>query len=430
MRFALAASLLLIAAAPAPNAVRPSVFPAAVTTKLANGAVIVSQSSADTPLANAQVFLPAGSGQQSFAKAGIAGVTAALVLASPVERGTSLSQVARELGAALSYTIDPQDTRFSFECKASDLPRLLADFATALRSPDPANLGPVRHAALQAATDAIADPATTAFGMIRESTFSGTAYARLDQGTPASLQAITPADVAAFAGQYRHGPGTAVALSGNITPDVVSAATAAFGDFAAAPAERVATPAPSARTRELVAHRDVSAPWVAIGYVAPSQYSTDFAAMLVIETLLGRGADPETFAVGSDAALPEDFVGGYYQFEAQPGLFIEFFNGANIDKDLHDLDDGIVRLRGTLLPSDLLAQAKYAALGDYLTSVASLDDQSWLLGRSVLSPQGAAFENVLAARIASVTPADVQRVARRYLSSQTIAVVLPNGGGQ
>ena len=124
---------------------------------------------------------------------------------------------------------------------------------------------------------------------------------------------------------------------------------------------------------------------------------------------------------------PEDFVGGYYQYEAQPGLLIEFYNGINVDRDLHNLEDGVGRLRGTQLSSDLLQRAKSLAQGEFLTSVATLGDQAWLLGRSVQSPAGAGFENALPARIAAVTAADVQRVARKYLASQTIAVVLPNG---
>ncbi len=427
-RAALTIALMLGCVQRAPAAAGP--FPDAAVTSLSNGAIVAAQTSPDTPLVDVQMFLPAGAAQQTFAKAGVAGVTASLVLATPVERGVSLSQAASALGASLTYTIDPSDTRFSIECKAADLPRLLGDLAAAARAPDAVNLEPVKKAAIATARKAISDPAMTAFAMIRESRFAGTAYARLDQGTPTSLQSIGAADVAAFAAAYRHGPGTTVALVGDVTPEALAAAKSAVADFSSKPGIALATPSATTRTQELVAHRDVTAPWVAVGYTAPSQYSADFPAMLVIESLLGRGADTHALAYGSGSSVPEDFVGGFYQFEAQPGLFIEFFNGANIDKDLHDLDDGIVRLRGTTLPSQLLTTARSAALGTYLTSARALDDQSWLLGRAALSPQNAGFENALAARIGSVSAADVQRVARRYLASQTIAVVLPNGVGQ
>ena len=70
-----------------------------------------------------------------------------------------------------------------------------------------------------------------------------------------------------------------------------------------------------------------------------------------------------------------------------------------------------------------------AAEGTFLTSVATLDDQSWLLGRSALSPSGTAFENQLPKRIAAVTAADVRRVAQKYLGTQLLALVSPNQVG-
>jgi predicted Zn-dependent peptidase len=152
--------------------------------------------------------------------------------------------------------------------------------------------------------------------------------------------------------------------------------------------------------------------------------------MLVVEALLGRGGDVHAFSYGPDFTPPDDFLGGYYQYEALPGSLIEFYSGANVDQDLHDLADGIARLKASPLPPDLLDRAKRTALGSLLTSVTTIDDRSWLLGRAALSPTGAAFENALPAAVAAVSANDVQRVARTYLTTQTLAVVLPSSTGQ
>jgi predicted Zn-dependent peptidase len=47
----------------------------------------------------------------------------------------------------------------------------------------------------------------------------------------------------------------------------------------------------------------------------------------------------------------------------------------------------------------------------------------------VQSPSGIAFENQLPERIKAVTPADVRRVAQKYLGTQTLALVSPNQVG-
>ena len=264
-----AAALALVAAAPAVDhsatAAPTGPFPSATRIAASNGVAIVSQFSADTALVDAQVFLPAGSAQQSSASAGVAAVTAAMVMQTPVERGDNLTTIAQRLGATVGYTIDPQATRFSIECKAADLPRILSDMASAVDKPDGGRFESARAAALEAANKAIKDPALTAYAMIREGTFAGTAYGRPDGGGPTSLASLTPADALAFAAQYRHGASTVVALTGNVTPNVLAAAQTAFGSFPSTGAPPPQIPRPVTKTRQFVAHRDIAAPWVAVG---------------------------------------------------------------------------------------------------------------------------------------------------------------------
>jgi len=424
-----AGSIAIVAAALGVMAVAgPQTVPTATMEKLPNGIIVATQGSAETPIVSVNVFLPAGAAQQPPGRGGIAALTAAVVLGTRVDGGKTLSQTASDAGASLSYTIDPENTRFSIECKADDLPRMMAGLGAALRAPDATALPEARKAALQSARDAIADPSLTVYAMVRQSEFAATGYAMLDQGSPTALTAITASDVEAFAAQYRHGHGTVVALTGDVTPAGSDAVRSAFAGFAPNEAPHGAAP-PKIRANELVAHRAVAAPWVAVGFSVPSQFSSDFPVMLVIEALLGRGGDVHSFSYGSDAQLPAGFVGGYYQYEAEPGMLVEFYNGADIFNELRTLNTGVSRLRSSTLPAALVGEAKSTAEGTFLTSIATLDDQSWLLGRSALSPSGVAFENQLAARIKAVTPADVRRVAQKYLGTQTLALVSPNQVG-
>jgi predicted Zn-dependent peptidase len=57
--------------------------------------------------------------------------------------------------------------------------------------------------------------------------------------------------------------------------------------------------------------------------------------------------------------------------------------------------------------------------------VSTLGDAAWLLGRSATSPDGPNFENLVPVRIAHVSAADIQRVARHYLSGEILGIVLP-----
>jgi zinc protease len=424
---------LLLAAAPAPNKPLPDLsFAPATQVKLQNGVIIASQPSADVPLVGVQVFMPEGLVQQPAGKAGIASVTASLVLQTKVEGSATLSQTVAQAGGSVSYTLDPLDTRYYLECREHDFARLFHDLRVALGHPDLAQLAAERTRALAGANALTNNPLEAAYAMIRQVRYHGTGFALPDQGSSVTLAGVSRADVNAYVASYMRGSGTIIALEGAVTQPLIDTASHEFEGLPATPPAPVPSPNPVVRMHQIVAHRSVSAPWVAVAYEAPSQYSSDFATMLVIEALLGSGGDVHAFNYTSNELAPQDFIGAYYQYEASPGSMIVFLGGANenLDQSVRDLETGVARLRGDHIENTLIAEARKTALGDYFLSVTRFDDLAWLLGRAAASPEGVAFENNLPTRIMSVSPADIQRVARRYLTKETIAIVLPQTARQ
>lgn len=420
------AAILLLGAAQAPNTVVRSFAPA-TEQKLPNGVVIASQPSNDMPLVGAQIFLPAGLAQQPTDKAGVAAIAAALVLETPVEGSTTLIDAVTNAGGSISYTLDPLDTRFYLECRDADFPRLLHDFRMAVWNPDVTRIEIQRSKTLDAAHSLTQNPIEVAYAMVRQINYSGNGFALPDQGSALTIARLSRADVGTFATSYRRGSGTVVALEGAVNQAALDAAAREFGVFSAGAANMASVPKRVDRMHQVVAHRSVPAPWIAVAYQAPDQYSSDFATMLVIEALLGGAGDVHSFAFSSAAPVPDDYVGAYYQYEVTPGSMIVFLGGdtANLDQSVRDLETGIARLRGATLATPLIDEAKRSALGDYYLGATTLSEQAWLLGRSVGSPDGLAFENLIPQRILAVKAGDIQRVARRYFTKETIAIVLP-----
>ena len=414
-----------LGAAPRPPAT--SFAPAAVL-ELTNGVKIVSQPSADGKLVGAQIFLPAGLSQQPVEKAGIAAIAAALVLETPVEGQQTLIDVAQGLGATASYTLDPADTRFYIEASSADLPRLLHDLRSALRHPALSQLRAEQAKALASADEMTKSPLEAAYAMVRRARYEGTGFAFPDAGSALSIANISSADLQTYLSSAQRGNGTVIALAGAVGVDTLDAAKREFGDFTPGVAAATMPAARSVdRTREIVAHRNVPSPWIAVGYSAPNQYSADFPAMLVVEALLGPGGDVHALAFASNTTAPTEYLGAYYQYEAQPGSLVVFLDGesASVDQAVRDLQTGVARLRGQNLPPTLVDEAKQLALGNYYLSATDLSQLAWLLGRSAVSPEGVQFENTLPQRIAGVSAADIRRVAQRYLSKETVAIVLP-----
>jgi predicted Zn-dependent peptidase len=434
-----AAWIALTGAAPS---VPKASFQAAAMERLANGTTIVSQATGGRLVA-AEVVVPAGLAQQTSANAGVAGVTAALVLRTHIDGGASLADAASRVGATVSYTLDPFDTRFYLEAQPAQFAVLLRGLVKAIGAPDAGELAKVRSAALSSAAADGSSPAIAALDMLRQVTYSGTGYAYPDAGRQVSLSKLTPSSVSLFAAQYHLGPGTIVALEGAVDDAVLGAVRAAFNQVAPSDARGASTPignghvadqsrAPLPRGHEVVTHRSVSAPWVAVGYPAPGMYAKDYPVMLVIQALLGRGGDVHSFSLGSDNSLPSEFVGAYYQYEAQPAMLAVFLNGSDssVDGAVRDLQNAVNRMKGSALPDSIIDHGRRLAMGQYYTSVSSLADAAWLLGRAASSPDGLNFENLVPDRIAHVSPADVQRVARRYLTGEILGIVLPQTSPQ
>ncbi len=434
-----AAWLALIGAAPA---VPASSFQTATMERLPNGTTIVSQPTGGALVA-AEVVVPAGLAQQTAANAGVAGITAQLVLKTPIDGGASLSDAAAQVGATVTYTLDPLDTRFYLEAQPTQFGRLLHGLVAAINAPDLRGFSAARSAALSSASTAGAGPAIAALDMLRQVTYSGTGFAYPDAGRQISLSKLTASDVSTFALLYRQGIGTVVALEGVVDSTVLGAVRSEFGKisapgirvhlFSSANAQVSTKAQPlSPRGHEIVTHRAVSAPWVAVGYPAPGMYASDYPVMLVIEALLGRGGDVHSFSLGSANSLPDEFAGAYYQFEAQPGMLAIFLNGSDtsVDTAVRDLQAAVNRLRSTTLSDAIVDHGRRLAVGQYFASVSTLGDAAWLLGRSATSPDGPNFENLVPVRIAHVSAADIQRVARHYLTGEILGIVLPQTSTQ
>lgn len=425
--------LALIGASPS---VPATTFPAATQAKLPNGVSIVSAATGGA-LVGASITVPGGLAQQSAANSGIADVAARLVLSTPIENGVALADSATSRGATVTFTLDPNDTRFYLEAQKAQFPAMLHDLVSAIAMPGLSNLSAARAAAISAATTENSGPAAAAMSMVRQATYAGTGYAYPEAGRILSLQSLTPADVSTWAAGYRHGSGIVIALDGAVDDSIVSAARSEMSRLGGSAAAGSQTPVSdrgvvpaSARGAEIVTHRDVAAPWVAVGYRVPDMYSSDFPAMLVIEALLGQGGDVHAFSYGSESSLPDEYVGAYYDYQAQPGLLAIFLNGsdANVDGSVRDLQSAIARLRGSPLPDVVVDHGRRLAVGSYFTGVQGLDDAAWLMSRAAATADGTAFENLVPVRIAQVTATDVQRVARRYLTGEVVGVVLPQTG--
>lgn len=388
-----------------------------------------AQNDAGAQLVGLDVVIGAGTARQTTAQNGLAALTAQTLLFSKLD-GTRLVDRITADGGSVDFTVDPGVVHFALELLPSALGPVSADLARVLASPDTSagTVNAAREALGTRIDDDERNPVTVGVEMLRSSYYSGTAGAP-SFGTRASLAQLSPADVAAFyAAHYVRGDAFATA-TGHVDDATGAAVNAVIG---ALPAGTEAPPVVKAQPfgaepKRLVTSREIGVPFAFIGFAAPAMNDPDFAAMLVLRSLL------DDIAARQTPVTPATFQRGInvvYAYDVKPATFTVAINGSELDPTA-----GLTVLQAILktavtkpLAADVIKRYRETARGEWALEAQTLIDQAWQIGAAVNEGADPAAAQSVAAAIDKVTPADVQSLAKRYLLHYTVALVLPRRG--
>ncbi len=428
------AAVLMLASVPtAVLAAVPTIPPPSMDTVA--GTTVVRQVDSAASLTGVTLIVRAGLDRQTMKQNGLAALVAATILQTPVgEPPIPLEDAIAARGGSIHFTVDPGDVRFYAEALADDAPAVLDLLRAAIAAPkfSPATVRDARAALTRqiAASQQVA--LQVGLDMLNQAS-SRQANAGLPElGTPASLAEFSLADAAAFYRAYYRRGGTLVSAAGRLDALPPAALSGLAGALALGSTLPVAVrvSALNGTTHEIVAHRDISSPWLIAQYPAPSVDGRDFGPMLVLAAFLRRtisdiaqvpGVVSPTFASRS--------VGAVYVYDRVPGSLVVYVNGGLIGNPSRTFATAlsVVNVLAATTLQGSIDEFKAEAAGDFANSATTLETRTWLaavFSRESTSPD---FINRALASISATTPADVQRVARNYLGNPTIALVLPRG---
>jgi predicted Zn-dependent peptidase len=390
------------------------------------------RSDAVASLATVDLFVRAGLDRETLDQNGLAALVAESVLQTPVAASggaapIALTDAVDAAGASISYAIEPEYVRFSLQGTPESIAVAAPLVARAFAAPSFAapTLAAARTALGARIADTEDDLRFVGLQMLRGS------YYRDGAGLPAygnagSLSALGGAEAKAFfAAWYPRGDAflTVVGRTGPATEAASRALIAALpSGTAAAPA--VATRPFGAEPKRIVTHRDVAAPYVAVGFAAPPIGDPDFAATWVIRSVLVG-----VFERGG-ATTPAPFfrpVGSMYGYDTSPAHFVLWINGGRIDPST-GLGAVIALVKGTAtkpLSETVLNRYKETARGEWALETLSLDERAAAIGNAVARGLDADAGDAVPAAISAVTVADVQRVAKKYFQKFDVALVIP-----
>lgn len=390
---------------------------------------VVQQPDAVSGLVGTQVLLQAGLDRQTPSQNGLAALVAESILRTPVQ-GAPLEDAVRNAGGSLTFVMEPRRVRFYLEGAASSYSTLQQMLASALAHPDfsaatvadararlTARIAGDEHSALRVGMD-----------MLDRAFYQNSGAGLPRYGISETLATFSTADVRAFyQSHYRRGDAV-ISTAGDIASSGAAPASLAGGlPSGSSPAISLHAAPPSSTSKQIIARRDVPVPWLIAQYRAPEMNSRDFGAMLILTEFMQRTlADVSDVPAIATRSAAERGVGAFYNFDVSPANVVVYVDGGLGDPmRSFSMALGVVGVLGHAKLGGDLSELKSFALGRLLEDSQTLQDRSLLAAVFAEHHLGSDYRAQLAKAVNATTAADLQRVAARYLSAPTIALVLP-----
>ena len=420
-----------------PPAGKPPVLrvPAWTSSSLANGAELIVSEKHDLPLVSFTITFLGGANQYERAdRRGLASLTAAMMSEGTRRRdGEALSNALQMLGTNVTVGVSGESGTIGFQCitaKFSPTLEIVADMLENSTLPAEA-LERLRGQRLVALTQAKAQPAAIA-GRVYPRILYGDAHPLGQSVTEESVKAITRDDVVAFMKTYFQ-PGRAlVTVVGDVS--AVAVKPTIEKAFAAWPAggqkpEFTYPPLPERRATSiyLVDKPGAAQSTFAIGNPGPPRSTPDYYALQVMNTILGG-----MFQSRLNANIREEKgysygVSSAFAYGKGPG---PFRTGGDIVSAKSDaaLVEFMKELRGIVagrpVSDDELKTAKDSLIQRLPGQFGSVGGVNGAI--TAIWTQGLPkdYYSQYETKIASVTTADVVRVATQYIDLDHLAIVI------
>jgi zinc protease len=273
-------------------------------------------------------------------------------------------------------------------------------------------------------------PFDVASDRMRAALFGANPYAWDPLGRRESVEKL---DRSALIAYYRrfYVPGQIVlAVSGDVkSAEVVTQVQRIFGTMAPGKVEMPAVPAPPpmAATREAVVVPGAQAQ-ILMGALAPSLTDPDHPPLKVLTAILGGGMASRFFSELRDQQALAYTTLAVYPSRVDTSAFVAILGTApeNVPKAEPALTQQLERIRNQAASADEVAVARAYVVGSQAMDRRTNARQAWYLAFYETAGVGYEFLDRYAAAVKNVTPADIQRVANKYLSVVRTVVVQPN----
>lgn len=250
-------------------------------------------------------------------------------------------------------------------------------------------------------------------------------------GDPVAVRRFTPPMVNAFIDRW-YGPNrTILCVVGNVDPDLAErVATSSLGALrpVAENTETVTWEAASTE-KEVPLVSEGQMAFLFLGFPAPSVHSQDYAAMQVLNSVMGTGVSSRLWIDLREQRGLAYELGSEYPTLTGPSHFLSFVitRPQQVRASRHRMFVEMDRIRREDVPQWELEAARWKAIGSVLAECETPEGQAARLATTEAQGVGYHFTDRYLDSLWHVTAADVRRVANQYLDNSTLLVARPPG---
>jgi zinc protease len=416
----------------------PSPSPGVTITTLDNGLTIIVREDHSAPVVSAQSWAMAGSiHEDKWLGAGLSHVLEHMLFKGTATRpGSRIDQEVQEAGGYMNaytsfdrtvYHIDVPNTG------ARTAIDILCDIMQHATLP-PDELAKEMDVIRREMDMNVDDPGRRASRRLFETAYTRSPYRLTVIGYPDIFNELKPEDIHNYYREKYSPNNVFFVVAGDVkSGEVVAQIREAYKNSKAKPLPPMVLPEEPKQTapREIVEEAPIEIGHAHFAWHIPELRHADIPALDVLAVLLGHGRSSRLYQEVREKQGVAHHVDAWTYSPGNPGLLgvsalmdAEQFS-ATRDAVLAEVE----KIKSTQVSAEELSKAMKQFVSGMLSTRKTMDGQAGDLGSSWLTASDLTFSERYLAAVKRVTPADVQRVAREYLTpeNRTLYALLPEG---
>ena len=417
-------------AGPSGNAVRAARATPVHRVVLANGLRVLLAESPEEDIAALELLVQTGALEEQAQVAGITRVVVQLLnqrISTTPEGDDRIEAV----GAVLRTTQELDYSRVGLQSRAVDFPHLLQVLATSLEKPlTQEELNKARKKVL----DSFNEPQGALgqlYDIFRQSFYRYHPYRSSQRGSELAIERLDVKTVQGYLDNYFVPNRMILAVAGRFdTIECESIIKKSYSKLKAHEQKEVEVGwEPKSVEREVNLSGGNEMGWLFVGYPAPSVASRDYATMKLITSMLGEGLSSRLFTEIREKRSLAYELGSMYPVLRGPSHFLTYTitKPEQVPQAKRQFLKEIERLKKEGVGQRELDESRRKVIGNYLLERETNQGKAFHLALAESAGVGFEFEQAFMKEVETVSPAEVQEVAKRYLDNCTLITARPSG---